>query len=127
MRFCSSSFSRDVDLRRLVRHLVDVGALALFERLEVPELVDALDAVLQRFGVEHAVFDQAHLAADDRVVRRRVAEERDAVDEVLHALPAAASSRRRWPGSGAASASGTSWPGVGSSRNLKSGNPVNSQ
>ena len=38
---------------------------------------------LERFGVEHAVLEEPHLAADDVVVRRGVADERDAVDEVL--------------------------------------------
>ena len=75
----------DVDLVRLVRGLldVDVSRLAVLERLEVPELVEQLDARLERLGVEDAVFHQAHLAPDDGVVRGRVADERDAVDEVL--------------------------------------------
>ena len=65
-----------------VRRLLDADGLA-FERLEVAELVEAPDAVLQRFGVEDAGLDQPDLAADDVVARRGVADERDAVDEVL--------------------------------------------
>ncbi len=73
----------DVDLVGDARRLVDGDVLAVLERLEVAELIEPLDAELQRFGVEHAVFEEPHLAADDVVVRRRVADERDAVDEVL--------------------------------------------
>ncbi len=61
-------------------------AFVPFELLEVPELIEPLDAELQRLGVEDASLDQAHLAPNHVVARRRVAEERDAVDEVLLAL-----------------------------------------
>ena len=56
------------------------------DRLEVSELIDAPDAELQRLAVEDAVFEQPELAADDVVARGRVADEGDAVDEVLLAL-----------------------------------------
>src|SRR5262249_8103807 len=39
-----------------------------------------------RFGIEHAALDETNLAPDDVVARRRVANERDAVDEVLLAF-----------------------------------------
>src|SRR5580765_157887 len=74
----------DVDLVRVGRRFLDID-LARFtlERLEITELVQPLDAELQRLGVEHAVFEQADLAPDHVVVRRDVADERDAVDEEL--------------------------------------------
>jgi hypothetical protein len=68
------------------RGLLDFDAFLIFDRLEVTELVEPLDAVFQRFGVEHAPFDQRHFTADDRVVGRRVAEKGEAVDEILTAL-----------------------------------------
>ena len=55
----------------------------LVDLLEVAELIQPADAVFQRLGVEHAAFDQPHLAADDVVARRRVAREDDPVDEEL--------------------------------------------
>ena len=42
----------DVDLVRLVRRLLDVDVLAALERLEVAELIEPLDAVLERLGIE---------------------------------------------------------------------------
>ena len=107
LRFCSSSFSLTSTLFVGVRRLLDVDVLAALERLEVAELIQPLDAELQRFGVEHAVFDQPQLAPDDVVARRRVAGEDDAVDEVLLPLPASASSRRRVGGSFEADATGS--------------------
>ena len=76
-----------VDLVVDVGRLVDVDVLAgPLERLEVPELVQALDAVLQRLGVEDAVLVQPQFAPNHVVARRRVAGEDDAVDEVLLAF-----------------------------------------
>ena len=43
---------RDVDLVLLAGRLLDVDALPFFERLEVAQLIEALDAVLERLGVE---------------------------------------------------------------------------
>src|SRR5206468_11804757 len=60
----------------------DFAGLAL-ERLEVAELIEPLYAELERFGVEDAALEETDLAADDVVARRRVAGERDAVDEEL--------------------------------------------
>ena len=114
-----------VDLVLLVRRLVDVDVLAgPLERLEVAELIEPLDAVLQRFGVEDAVLVQPHLAADDVVAGGRVADEGDAVDEVLLAflnLHRDVDDRRpvAFLGSTAASAAGSRGSaGFGSSRNL---------
>ncbi len=76
----------DVDLVLLARRLVDLDVLVALERLEVAELIEVLDALLERLGVEDAALDQLHLAADHVVVRGAVAEEGDAVDEVLLAL-----------------------------------------
>src|SRR5215471_9635546 len=63
-----------------------VDAFAFFERLEVAELVDAPEAVLQRVGVEDGALQKVHIPANDAVVRRRVADERDTVHEILPAL-----------------------------------------
>src|SRR4051812_17661299 len=79
----------DVDLVRRVGRLLDVDVLAAFERLEVAELIEPLDAVLQRLGVEDAVLDQPsrqQLPPDHVVARRRVADEGDAVDVELLAF-----------------------------------------
>ena len=59
LRFCSSSFILTSTLFSVFGSLVDVDVLAgPFERLEVAELIQALDAVLQRLGVEDAVLVQ---------------------------------------------------------------------
>src|SRR5262245_53039145 len=63
-----------------------VDAPALFERLEVAELIDTPEAVLQRVGIKDRALQKAHIPPDDAVVRRRVADERDAVDEILPAF-----------------------------------------
>src|SRR5258706_3054752 len=76
----------DVDPALHVGYFGQVDAFALLDRLEVAQLVDPLDAVLQRVGVEDVAFDQVHVPADDAVVRGRVADERDAIDEVLLAF-----------------------------------------
>src|SRR5262249_34464839 len=57
------------------RRDVHLAFLAL-ERLEVADLIEAADALFQRFGVEQPALVDAHLAADDAVVRGRVAEKR---------------------------------------------------
>src|SRR5205823_9460902 len=54
----------DVDLVVDARRLVDVDVLAALERFEVAELIEPLDAVLQRLGVEDAFFDQPDLATN---------------------------------------------------------------
>ena len=76
----------DVDLVASASGVFWTSIASPFERLEVAELIQPLDAVLQRLGVEHAALDQPHLAPDDVVARRRVADEGDAVDEVLLAF-----------------------------------------
>ena len=88
LRFCSLSVERDVDHAVAARRLVDLLRLLvlLVDLLEVAELVQTADAVLQRLGVEHRALDQPHLAPDHVVARRRVADEGDAVDEVLLAF-----------------------------------------
>src|SRR5207244_13613858 len=65
----------EIDFVLLARRLLDVDVLAALERLEVAELIETLDAVLQRLDVERAFLDEQHLAADHVVVRRRVADE----------------------------------------------------
>src|SRR5699024_10711892 len=67
-----------VDLVVRVGGLLDLNRLP-FERLEVPELVEAADAELQRLRVEHARLQEPQLATDDVVPRRGVADEGDAV------------------------------------------------
>src|SRR4029077_6257387 len=65
------------------RQLLDGDVLGrALDRLEVAELVEAPDAVLERLAVEDAVLVEPHLAPDHVVARGRVADERDAVDEV---------------------------------------------
>src|SRR5215203_2685218 len=76
----------DVDLVFLTRSLLDVDPLAFFERLEVTELIEALDAVLQRFGIERRTFEQPHFTANHVVARGGVARKRQAVDEILLAF-----------------------------------------
>ncbi len=71
-----------VDLRVVAGRPLDRDRL-LVERLEVAELIDPPDAVLERLRIEDAALDQAHLAADDVVARLAVADEGDAIDEVL--------------------------------------------
>src|SRR4030095_7244289 len=79
---------RDVDLVLLSWRLLDLGIVGriLFERPEVAELIDSLEAVFQPLAVEDAVLEQPELAADHVVAGRRVADEGDAVDEILLAL-----------------------------------------
>ena len=50
------------------------------------KLVQPLDAVFQRFRIEHVALDEPDLAADDVIPRRRIANERDAIDEILLAF-----------------------------------------
>src|SRR5215203_1148356 len=76
----------DVDLVFLTRGLLDVDPLAFFERLEVTELIEALDAVLQRFGIERRTFEQPHFTANHVVARGGVARKRQAVYEILLAF-----------------------------------------
>ena len=77
---------RDVDLVLLLRRLLDLDRLVPLELLEVAELIQTLDAVLQRLGVEDAVLDEVHLAPDHVIARGVVPHERDPVDEELLAL-----------------------------------------
>ena len=129
LRFCSSNFSATSTLLSAPGVFSTLDRLA-FERLEVAELVQPPDAVLERLGVEHAGLDQPHLAADDVVARRRVADEGDAVDEVLLALldphrdvdDRRPSARRR----GRAAGRRIAVAARGTSRGLRSGKPVNS-
>ena len=87
LRFCSSNFSVTSTLFFWPGVFSTLGLSGVFfDRLEVPELIDALDAELQRLAVEDAVLEQPELAADDVVARGGVADEGDAVDEVLLAL-----------------------------------------
>src|SRR5690606_2670248 len=76
----------DVDLVLFTRRLLHPHIVIAFERFEVAELIDAADAVLQPFGIEDAGFVDAQVATDDRIAGRRVADDRNAVDEVLRAF-----------------------------------------
>src|SRR4051812_1252119 len=75
----------DVDLVLGVRRLLNVNRLTL-QVLEVAELIQPPDAVLQRFGVEDVAFEQPDLSSNDVVARCRVADECNAMDEVLLAF-----------------------------------------
>ena len=75
----------DVDLVVGPRRLLDANCLAL-ERLEVAELIQTLDAVFQRLGVEHAALDETYLPANNVISSRRIAGEGNAVDEILLAF-----------------------------------------
>src|SRR5262249_30463317 len=77
----------DVDLVVDVLNLVDGDVLAgAFERLEIPKLVQALDAVFQCLGVEDVPLIQPQLTPNDVVVRRGVAGKDDPIDGVPRAL-----------------------------------------
>ena len=74
---------RQIDLVLDPRALLDLDGGVLVEGLEVPELIEPPHAEPERLGVEHAPFEQVDLAPDHLVVGGVVAQEGDAVDEVL--------------------------------------------
>jgi len=60
---------------------LDVDA---FDWLEVAELIQSLDAVLERFGIEDAALDETDLTPNHAFLSRRASGEREAIDEKLH-------------------------------------------
>ena len=75
----------EVDLVVCSRCLLDADCIP-FQRFEVTELIETPDGVLQRLSVEHARFEQPDLTPNDVIARRRIANERNAIDEVLLAF-----------------------------------------
>ena len=95
LRFCSSSFSVTSTLFFSFGVFWNINALTLFERLEVAQLVKALDAVFERLGVECAALIQPHLTANDVIARQVLPTKVRRLTKPAR-LPACASSRSRW-------------------------------